>query len=380
MLSLLAVSSVLSYASTASAELKFGGDAGIRARAQITKDSNSDDVKYQYRVRLKATAKLENDYYFKALMQNENVPGVWTTVSGANDGKGNTYDTERYDLQLSHFYFGQESEDCHFKVGRIPLDSINNPLMDLALYAVPTPMGGGLYAVDLPVFTNNFDRFFGFNYGTKVGDGKLEASIYVLDNSATTIDPAIKNHGLLNDGYALHLSYKVTHDNITLEPQCFIPLRNLQTDIYQRVAPYTFGANVTAPVSSATVSLGGYYTVAKNSDGQISNPGTLTDRTTWATAPASIDYTAYLLRLKAVSGPAMAWIDYNHTADKTAGNAGNYNNTFIWAEYTIKLNETREGANVKLVPTIRYRASSKETTGTVDNNQFRAELYTTVNF
>ena len=70
MLSLAAMFAVLSYASPASAELKISGDAATRLRGQFNnsnihgvKSTSDDDLKYQYRVRLKASADLGDGYF-----------------------------------------------------------------------------------------------------------------------------------------------------------------------------------------------------------------------------------------------------------------------------------------------------------------------------
>ncbi len=367
MLSLAAMFAVLSYASPASAELKFSGDAAIRGRAEFNSNSTGDDVKYQYRIRLKAAADLGDGFFFNALAQNEDAAGSWATVSGTKT-VGVTDNTEKYPLQISNFYFGRNEGCCSYKIGRLPLNSFNNPIFDLALYAVPTALGG-IYAVDVPVATWNFDRFFGINYNTKLGDGNLNTTLVVLDNNSITANTAATGDGLLNDGYALHISYKNQLGDVTIEPQAVISLTDVQGAIYQKISPNTFGANATIPAGDSKIGVSAFYTICKDSKGVRASSPLVTE---------TIDYSGYLLRLKGESGPAMAWIDYNHTSDKLADVT--YNNVFVWAQYNIKLHEG--SSNVNLTPTLRYRASGKDVAGasTTPNNQLRAELYTTVTF
>ncbi len=377
MLSLAAMLAVLSYASPASAEspasvgLKFSGDAGIRARAEFTSNSLADDLKYQYKIRLKASADLGDGYFFNALAQNEDVAGVWTPVSGAPvSAAGVTNNVEKYNLQISNFYFGRKQGCCDYKIGRLPLDSFNNPVFDLALYAVPTALG--IYAVDVPVATYNFDRLFGFNYSTKIGDGDLNTTLVVLDNNSTTVNAPATVDGLLNDGYALHLSYKKKLGDVTIEPQALISLTDVQGAVYRKISPNTFGANATIPSGSSKIGVSAFYTLCKDSKGVTAAAPLVT---------ANIDYNGYLLRLKGESGPVMAWVDYNHTSDKLANTT--YNNVFIWAQYNVKVHQTSTGsANVNVTPTLRYRASGKDIAGatTTPNNQLRGELYATVTF
>ena len=378
MLSLAALCAVLSYASPASAELKLSGDAAIRGRADFKNNSTTDDIKYQYRVRLKAAADLGDGFFFNAMAQNEEVAGGWTTISGIGASTasvpvvpaitGATNNTERYPFELSNFYFGRKQGCCQYKIGRLPLNSLSNPIFDLAFYAVPTEYSqSGIYAVDIPVATNNFDRLFGLNYSTKLGDGDLNTSVFVLDNNSTSANTAATGDGLLNDGYALHVSYKNQLGDVTIEPQVLISLTDVQGTRYKKISPNTFGANATIPAGDSKIGVSAFYTMCKDSNGA-----------TTSLAPANVDYNGYLLRLKGESGPAMAWIDYNHTSDKLANVT--YNNVFVWAQYNFKLHEG--SSNVNLTPTVRYRASGRDVAGasTVANNQLRAELYTTVTF
>jgi len=369
MLSLAALFAVLPCASPASAELKFSGDAAIRGRAEFNSNSSVDDVKYQYRIRLKAAADLGDGFFFNALAQNEDAAGSWATVTGPTTPASNvTTNGEKYPLQISNFYFGRNEGCCNYKIGRLPLNSFNNPIFDLALYAVPTTADGkGIYAVDVPVATWNFDRFFGINYNTKLGDGDLSTSLLVLDNHSTSANTAATSDGLLNDGYALHISYKNKLGDVTVEPQAVISLTDIYGAVYRKISPNTFGANATIPAGDSKIGVSAFYTICKDSKGE-----------TFVGGPANVDYNGYLLRLKGESGPAMAWVDYNHTKDNLS--TFTYNNVFLWAQYNIKLHEG--SSNVNLTPTVRYRASGIDNNGasTTPNNQLRAELYTTVTF
>jgi len=399
MLSLAAMLAVLSYASPASAELKFGGDAAIRLRGSFTDSElnnvhtdNEDDLLFQYRVRLKAAADLGSGYFFKTMIQSEEdakgaaVAGGWAGVGNGNVGA--------YNLEISNFYFGRMMEESHYMIGRLPLNSFNNPIFDIALYPVPGALpitgapivrftGSSITAVDVPVATYNFDRIFGLNYGTKVGGGDLNATLVVFDNAVGDDYSAtdLKGNGLFNDGYALHLAYKTTIGNVTFEPQAIITLTDGNGSNYLNVSPNTFGANLTIPAGKAKIGLSGFYTVCDDSDGarvtqrDPANPSNIA-----AYAPAHVDYSGYLLRLKGEVGPFMAWIDYNQTDDNTVGNEAEYDNLFVWAQYNFKVYESAMGT-FSLTPTVRYRASGQDQFGVEkDYSQLRTELYATVTF
>jgi len=362
MLSLAAMFAVLSYASPASAELKISGDAAVRERGQWNNKTTDKDLKTQYRVRLNTAADLGSGYFFKAMIQNEGVADGWQTVAANN--------SERNPLEVSNFYFGRMLEDCHYMLGRIPLNSANNPIYDITLYPVPTAFtSAGIYAVDIPVNTNNFDRVFGINYGTKVGGGELNATVCIFDNNSVTENTTATGDGLFNDGYALNLAYKTTLGDVTFEPQAIISLTDVRGVTYQKVSPNTAGANVTIPAGKSKIGLSGFYTICRDTKGESNLVAT------------NVDYDGYLLRAKGESGPVKAWVDYNRTKDKSPAADVTYNNVFVWAQYNVKLHESAAGT-LSLTPTIRYRASGKDVVGsaTVNNNQLRTELYATVTF
>ena len=362
-LSLATMLVALSYASPASAELKLGGEAAVRLRDDFGNTDvygvkiSTEDQYFQYRVRLKPSADLGDGYYFKALLQNEEVAGSWQTIGSNN--------TEKFNLEVSQFYFGHNSENSHWALGRLPLGSFDNPILDLTLYAIPGngPQGSKLYAVDTPIATNHFDRLFGFNYGVKVGDGELNAVLVNFDNSSTIPSTGIPptpdtvNKGLFNDGYGFTAIYKTSIGDVTIAPQVYVTL----THLADNRSPYSFGAQAFIPAGKSKVSLSGFYSA---------------DRNTYR--GSSYDYSGYIFRVKGESGPVLAWVDYNKSTDDK--NSKDYNNTFVWAQYKVNVHESATGT-FSLTPTIRYRASRENnSTGAIDNDLFRTELYATVTF
>jgi len=366
MLSLAAMFAVLSYASPAQAELKFGGDAGIRMRTEFN-DSDTgtlnDDAKFQYRIRLKAAADLGSGYFFKAMLMNEdNIAGGWQSVAYGNG--------ERITPDISNFYFGRMMADSHYMMGRMPLNSFNNPSLDLTLYP--------LQALDTPVFNINYDRGYGVNYGTKLGNGDLNATVLVLDNQST-----VSREGMFNDGYGVQLAYKTTIGDVTLEPQMITTLGD--SDVWNqsgaagvhaavtsaeltaampdlilasKVTPWTFGATASVPVGDDLKLTGSaYYTFCDD---------------------GAADYHAAVYRLKGEYGPFMAWVDYNPAADNKTNT--DYSNTFVWAQYKYNVYESAAGS-FNLQPTVRWLTKSTETATTdSDTSTLRCELWATVNF
>jgi hypothetical protein len=370
MFSLAAMFVALSYASPASAEVTLNGEVGLRLRddfgnttSAANVKANTEDQYLQYRVRLKPSADLGEGYFVKALFQNEGVAGGWNSLSANN--------TEQYQIEASQFFFGHADASSHWVVGRIPLNSLDNPILDLTLYAIPGtgPQGTKLYAVDTPIYTNHFDRLVGFNYGTKIGDGELNAVVVNFDNVSTpttATSPATTDHGLFNDGYGFTVNYKANIGDVTFVPQGFVTL----THLADGRAPYSFGTQAFIPAGKSKISLSGFYTGDSNTGVQyVAAPNTT----------IKYDYSGYIFRVKGESGPVLAWVDYNRTKDNA--NTITYNNTFVWAQYVFKVQESNKGT-FTLQPTIRYRASGSKTDAGVSttNDLFRTELYATVSF
>ena len=359
MLSLAAMFAVLAYASPASAEIKFSGDASLRLRGQFEdKELNDvknseDDLNFAYRIRLKAAADLGSGYFFKAMLTNDNLAGGWTTVTDNN--------TESYSIEVSNFYFGRMMENSHYMMGRLPLNSVNNPIFDLALYPF-TP-------VDIPVATVNMDRIYGLNYGAKIGPGELNATLIVLDNDVADNTPA-EGDGMFNDGYAVHVSYKANIGDVTVEPQAVIVLSDGDGADYSNISSNTFGLNVGVPAGDAKLSFSGFYTICDDGKGSITGSG----------AAADVDYSGYLFRVKGEVGPFTAWVDYNQTNDETNGDDVDVENLFVWAQYNYKVYESAMGS-FSLTPTVRYWALGvDEGSSEYDYSRLRTELIATVTF
>ncbi len=365
MLSLVAMFAALSFASPAHAELKIGGDASVRLRGEFKSqdpgENTSDDLKWQYRIRLTGAADLGSGYFFKTMITNESTEG--RAAGFVTIGYGNT---EVYNLTVSNFYFGRMMQDSHYMMGRLPLGSFNNPIFDLA--AFPSQ------PLDTPITNILYDRVYGINYGCKIGSGDMNATLVMLDNRSTGVTTATEHDGLFNDGYALHLSYKATAGNVTLEPQVLVALTNMDTftqpngvpNFTANCTPITFGANVGIPVGKSKLTCSGFYTTCDDADPD--------------NAALVTDYHGYLLRAKFESGPFMAWFDYNSTHDETTNL--DYNNTFLWAQYKINVHQSAMGT-FTVQPTLRWLTSGKENSGAQvgnDTQTLRAELMATVTF
>jgi len=358
---------VLASASTAQAELKLGGDASVRVReASYAGDTNitDDNLSWQYRVRLNASADLGDGYFFKAMITNENNAGGWVTSNNLQN---------EFSLSVSNFYFGRMLENCHYMAGRLPLNSFNNPIFDITLY--PTT------AVDNPVYNLFMDRAYGLNYGTKIGDGMLNATLVVLDDASKTTSSTIEGDGIFNDGYALHLDYKVNVGNVTLEPQFLTVLTNGTTGSqpidsldavfypnYVQITPWTVGGLVGVPAGDLKLTFGAFYTACND---------------TTPNSGAEVDYNGYLFRVKGEIGNFMISYDYNRATDKVnnAPHDIKYTNNFVWAQYKIPVYSSAMGS-VTLQPTLRYSTNKAESNGftAVDQQRLRSELWATVTF
>ena len=371
MLSLAAMFAALSYASPAFADLNISGDASVRVQDWITGNQANDNVDWQYRLRLKAAADLGDGYFFKALVSNE-LPSRDLAGKGAGNGGNGGWqtvgygNTEVYNLQLSNFYFGHMSECNHYMIGRLPLNSANNPVFDLTLY--PTQ------PLNTPVALIDLDRVYGANVGGKVGPGDLNATFVVLDNNQAG-NTAASGDGLLNDGYALLGSYKFNIGNVTFDPEILTILTksdvfqqyqsadgNFFSPLHQEFRPFTYGANVSVPVSGVKLSASAFFTRGSSSAN-------------------SVDYFGDFFRIKGESGPFTVWYDHNSTTDKSSGPSYVFTNNFVWAQYKINVYQSAKGS-FSVQPTVRYLSSkvSNANVTLADEHILLPELWATVSF
>ncbi|NTV03099.1 MAG: hypothetical protein HGB04_10050 [Chlorobiaceae bacterium] len=380
-ISLAALFAAISYAAPATAAtITVGGDISTRVRAQTYDKAHqaSDDLYWQYRVRLNGSADLGDGFFAKVQVTNETplAPssgklgggGGWQTV-----GYGNS---ELYTIGFSQAYFGRAYGDSHYVAGRLPLNSTNNPIFDLTLYP-KNPL-------DVPTTTFQNDRLFGANWGTKVGNGDLNLVLGVFDNIVGN-NTTSTGDGLLNDGYAFVASYKTEIGGVTVEPQVLTAITKFDSVTqetfgasgtsapwHQGVRPWTFGANVSGiNVGDLKLGASAFYNIAN---------GTTPTNTAYAVPGEKVDYTAYLLRLKAEYGPFLAWYDHSVAKDKSSSLATEktYTNNFVWAQYQFKAYESK-GAKLVIQPTLRYLTTRDGDTAN-DKNRLRSELWASVSF
>ncbi|NTU67496.1 MAG: porin [Chlorobiaceae bacterium] len=366
MLSLAAMFAALSYAAPASAALNLSGDAGVRLRNESLSGTtvtpaqrDTNDLLWQYRVRLNAAADLGDGYYFKAMATQENAGGGWVTVSANAQAD--------YNLQVSNFYFGRQTADNGYAMGRLPLNAFNNPIFDLTL--VP------FMPLENPVANASMDRVYGLNYNTKFLSGNLRGTLVVLDNASAN-NTGAEGDGKLNDGYAIHLAYTDKIGDVTIEPQFIRAITSGDlAGAYTNVTPWTTGANITVPAGDVKLGFSGFYTHAKNST--VSNVGTRV---------GDVNYSGYEFRVKAEYGNLLCFWDYNRTTDKTPGNVASgaldnkYTNNFVWASYKIPVHKSATGS-FTIQPTLRYLTNKVEGTATnVNKQRLRTELWATVTF
>ncbi|NTU69039.1 MAG: hypothetical protein HGB02_09225 [Chlorobiaceae bacterium] len=392
LISLAALFAAISYAGPASAkDLSLGGDIATRVRAQTynTDSSKKDDFYTQYRVRLNGSADFGDGFFAKVQLTNEapnklaadqGTRGAAGTVALGGGGGWQTIgygNTELYTVGFSQAYAGRVYGDSHYALGRLPLNAANNPIFDISLYP-KNPL-------DTPTATFQNDRLFGANYGTKIGNGDLNLVVGVFDNLNAGTDP-----GLLNDGYAFVASYKTEIAGITIEPEVLTAITRFDsvtqetfsytgaannsdyaTPFHQGVRPWTFGLNLGGNVGDLKLGGSAFHTSAS---------GTTPNTSRYAFANQNVDYSAYLLRIKAEYGPFLAWYDHSVATDKSTATTQTYTNNFVWAQYQFNAYKTKGGAKLVIQPTVRYLTTNDEVAPEKGYHRLRSELYATLSF
>ncbi len=375
----------LAYATpAAAATFSVDGDIGARVRSETYDDAHqgANDLYWQYRVRLNGSADLGNGYFAKVQLLNEapNQTPAGTVALGGDGGwqRVGYGNSELNSIGFSQAFFGRNYGDSHYAAGRLPLNSINNPLFDLTLYP-KNPL-------DIPTATYQNDRLFGAAYGTKFAGGDLNFVLGVFDNISGNNNKGTGD-GLLNDGYAFIASYKTEVAGVTVEPEILTAVTKFDSVTqetftpgssgygqpwHQGVRPVTFGVNLGGAISD--LKLGGTALV------DISKGTTPSSVKVYgANAGQNVDFKAYLLRIKAEYGPVLAWYDHSVAVDKSAPVKQTYTNNFVWAQYQIKAYDTKE-AKLVIQPTIRYLTTRDEVTPANNTNRLRSELWATVSF
>ncbi|NTU67532.1 MAG: porin [Chlorobiaceae bacterium] len=374
-LSFAALLAALFSAAPAEAAVNFGGYAGLRLRDEnysgtaFSQGSSraASDLMWQYRVRLFASADLGDGYYFKAMATDETEgDGGWNTVTGS----------ETYNLQVSNFSFGRQTADNGYAIGRLPLNAVNTPILDLTLFP--------FQPLESPLASVGMDRLFGVNYNTRFLAGNLRASLFVLDNGSAN-NTGLEGDGKFNDGYALYLSYSDKVGDITVEPQFIravtqtsLPMHYPYTSSwYTHVTPWSAGASLTVPAGGAKIGLGAFYTRGRNSTGYSGING-FTDEPN----AGDVDYSGYQIRIKGDYGPVRCYWDYHRTTDKsrTLASEAKYTNNFFWLSYEIPVHKT-SSASFTIQPTLRYLTNKAEGGVTnVNQQRLRTDLWATVTF
>jgi hypothetical protein len=405
----------------AAVQFSFGGDVSSRLRVQTYDVDHqfADDVMWQYRVTLNGTAELGDGFYARVQLANE-APnrldsdkgkfGASGTVAIGGGGGWQTVgygNTEFSSLGFNNAYFGRNYGSSHYAVGRIPLNSFDNPVYDLTLF----PRN----PIELPVATFLNDRMFAANFGTKVGAGELNLTFGVVDNIVGN-NSVSTGDGLLNDGYLLMASYRVEVAGVSVEPTVLTAITKMDSftqetfkasgstsgtgnnlnnkyrmPFHQGVRPVTFGANLSGPVGGVKLGGGAWYSIEKGttpSSSVYDNSAPLV-----AGGPAygldnrnaSVDCTAYFTRVKLEYGPVLVWWDHNVTTDrsKLASEAvavkQTYTNNLAWAQYQYNAYENKE-VKLTLQPTLRFMVTKDEVDPTYNHSRMRYELWAVASF
>lgn len=345
---------IIALAGSISAEIKLTGDARLRPRLDIKDNgeygNKTTDGYYYYRARLNLKSSL-GDGWFGHVQLGTNGFAYWTgkfgdpSASDASKPSSSSVDgASRGTVDFMLIYFGRKTDKFGYWGGLIPVDGLNNPLLDVHYYSDKM--------IDVPFFeySNNgahgFGGYIGFNNGTKVN-----ATILVDNNEGIkTEDSDGETISNTHDQYSVILDVPLKLGEAIVQPVLIATMADRGMD-----APLTYGVNLTSPKV-----------------GQFKFSGTLAMSTQSAGGDAA-EYDVWFVRAKADgkigSGTLTAWVDLaSKDFDKIDVT---HDFTYWWLAYTIPVYKSDNGS-VSIKPTWRHVA--EEVDGSKDYTRDKFEL------
>lgn len=337
-------------------DIKIFGDASIRPRYDANHNgvygNSTDDFHYLYRARINLLSEIGDGWFFQAQLAHAGFGSfafsgferteyrIPTSVDGAL----------RPGIHFMQMYFGMNSKEWSLMGGIIPLDGIENPLLDVHYY--PSRM------VDIPYALFSVNGAVGAKGHFYLAGNRLDLTVLFDANEGKYVEsPAGNELSNLHDNYTFIARYNIAVGEFTLSPLVMFAYANDST-----AAPLTFGAIIKTPELA-----GIKFSLVAGSSNQ-SNVGTT-------------EYSAFYTRLRADkkigSGTATAWFDLAKRTDKKIAGDEEHNFTYMWLMYNFPIVKTEKGS-ISMAPTLRYATDKSD--NVKDFSRVKAEVTITYKF
>lgn len=336
--------------------IKIFGDAVVRPRYDVIDQgayaNSSNDFQYLYRARINLRSELDENWFFQTQLAHAGYGSfafagferteyrIPTSVDGAI----------RPGVHFMNLYFGRTGKDWSFMAGLIPLNGLENPLLDVHYY--PSRI------VDIPFALFSVNGATGATGHFNIAGNKFEYSALVDGNEGKFVEsPAGNELYDKHDNYTFMLRYNIAAGGLTVSPIVMYALANDST-----AAPLTLGGIVKLPEISG-VKLSAVVGTSSQSN------------------TATTEYSIFYSRVRADMpiGPAnfTLWFDFATRTDKYAAGDEEHTFTYIWAKYDYPIVKTDKGS-LYVGPTFRWATDKAD--NVKDFSRIKAEVTVTYSF
>ena len=336
--------------------IKIFGDAVVRPRYDAIDQGNfansTYDFHYLYRARLNVRSELDQNWFFQTQLAHAGYGSFAFAGFERTEYRipGSIEGAIRPGVHFMNLYFGRSGDDWSLMAGLLPVNGLENPLLDIHYY--PSRI------VDIPFALFSVNGAFGATGHFNLAGNKFEYSAYLDGNEGKFVEsPAGNELYSKHDNYTFMLRYNIAAGGFTVSPVVMYALANDST-----AAPLTLGGIVKLP------EVGGVKLSAVVGTSSQSKVGTT-------------EYSIFYSRVRGDMpiGPATftLWFDFATRTDKYTAGDEEHTFTYIWAKYNYPVVKTDKGS-LYVGPTFRWATDKAD--NVKDFSRIKAEVTVTYTF
>ncbi len=323
------------------AQITFSGAARVRPRWDI-KDygdfpngsvTKTTDMYIYYRASLNAVADIGDGWMAKVSISGEG-PGNFGTMGEGSPVHSLAHGSgKKQPIYFNQLFFGYKTDVCGLLGGIVPINGINNPIIDLHYFPYRP--------VDIPWVLFNVNSATGFiGYGN-IGPGTLGLTMTVNDNVTNTTEYEVDDDAEHDDEYTFAVNYTMPLAGLKVQPSLY---KTMGSD--GCAAPMTFGINVFSPPIAGFKFAGSFASTKQEEEVEMSNMEMETGQ---------YEYEGTLFRVKAstsILGPGSMALWYDMATVDWDGNE--IDHSYMWAHYKVVVHKSDFG-EISIKPTLRLQ-------------------------